>query len=214
VVDTLVLHYTGMRSAEDALERLCDPAAKVSAHWLIDEDGALSALVDEEARACHAGVSWWQGREGLNATSIGIELVNPGHEWGYRPFPPAQMRSLIALCHGILTRWPIPPARVLGHADIAPERKEDPGELFDWRLLAREGLALWPEPDPAPLPDTPGLQAALARIGYRVPRTGGFDPATRRVIVAFQRHFRPARVDGVLDPETWARIRGLLAITP
>ena len=135
-VDMLVLHYTGMASAEAALDRLRDPAAKVSAHYLIDEDGTVVAMVPELLRAWHAGVSWWQGRAGLNDVSIGIELVNPGHEWGYRPFPDAQMAALVELAQGIVARWPIPAGRVVGHSDIAPTRKEDPGELFDWRRLA------------------------------------------------------------------------------
>src|SRR5690606_32120709 len=129
-IDALILHYTGMPSAAAAVNRLCDPAAKVSAHYLIDEDGSVVQLVPEERRAWHAGVSEWQGRPGLNDCSIGIELVNPGHEWGYRPFTEAQYEACIALCRAILERWPIPPGRVLAHSDVAPARKQDPGELF------------------------------------------------------------------------------------
>jgi N-acetylmuramoyl-L-alanine amidase len=211
-VDTLVLHYTGMQSAAAALARLCDPAAKVSAHYLIDEDGCVFALVPEPARAWHAGASAWQVDEGLNDRSIGIELVNPGHEWGYRPFPEPQYRACIALCQAIVGRWPIPPRRVLGHSDVAPARKEDPGELFDWRRLAAEGIGLWPadgEGAPRPLAT---LQAQLARFGYPVPRHGRLDRATELVIAAFQRHFRPERVDGVADRATLARLDGLLAL--
>ena len=135
-IDTLVLHYTGMPSAAAALARLCDPAARVSAHYLIDEDGSVVALVPEEARAWHAGVSCWHGREQLNDTSIGIELVNPGHEWGYRRFPEPQYEACMELCRELLGRCPIPASRVLAHSDIAPDRKQDPGELFDWARLA------------------------------------------------------------------------------
>jgi N-acetylmuramoyl-L-alanine amidase len=142
-VDALILHYTGMASAEAALSRLCDPAARVSAHYLIDEDGTVMALVPEERRAWHAGISVWQGVEHLNDRSIGIELVNPGHEFGYRPFPEAQYRACVGLCQGILGRWPIPAHRVLAHSDVAPRRKQDPGELFDWRRLAQAGIGLW-----------------------------------------------------------------------
>ncbi len=143
-VDILLLHYTGMKSAEAALARLCDPAAKVSAHYVIDEDGTLTRLVDEARRAWHAGVSSWAGDSGVNARSIGIELVNPGHEFGYRPFPAPQMAALTALARDILARHAIPPQRVLGHSDVAPTRKQDPGELFDWEALAAAGIGLWP----------------------------------------------------------------------
>ena len=199
----LVLHYTGMRSATDALARLCDPAAKVSAHYLIDEDGTVVALVPDELRAWHAGVSWWRGRSGLNDVSIGIELVNPGHEWGYRPFPAAQMAALLELAHGLVRRWAIPAERVLGHSDIAPARKEDPGELFDWPQLARAGLCPpVPEVPPVP-PDEVAAAGALASIGYAgAPQGVPLDVALR----AFQRRWRPARCDGVLDGDTMARL--------
>jgi N-acetylmuramoyl-L-alanine amidase len=210
-VDTLILHYTGMPSAEAALERLCDPAAKVSAHWLIDEDGALVALVPEAMRAWHAGVSSWRGESNLNDRSIGIELVNPGHEWGYRPFTGPQYGALIELCHAILGRWPIPPARVLAHSDVAPSRKQDPGELFDWQRLANAGIGLWPEDGAGAPRPLAAVQGQLARIGYAVPMTGELDEATRDALVAFQRHFRPERVDGEPEPGTLARLDGLLA---
>src|SRR5579864_6043616 len=144
-VDLLVLHYTGMKSANEALERLCDPAAKVSAHYTVDEDGTVYHHVPEARRAWHAGVSSWAGATDINACSIGIELVNPGHEFGYRDFPDAQIEALITLCHGILLRHPISSARVLGHSDVAPARKEDPGELFPWARLAKAGIGLWPQ---------------------------------------------------------------------
>ena len=135
----IVIHYTGMKTAQDALERLCDPAAEVSAHYVIDEDGTLYQLVEEDKRAWHAGVSEWEGETDINSASIGIELVNPGHEFGYREFPPEQMEALSELCKDIMARHDI--GTVLGHSDVAPERKQDPGELFDWGWLAEQGIA-------------------------------------------------------------------------
>jgi N-acetylmuramoyl-L-alanine amidase len=208
----LLLHYTGMPSAAEALARLCDPAAKVSAHYLIDDDGAVVALVPEALRAWHAGVSAWQGQSRLNDRSIGIELVNPGHEWGYRAFTAAQYAACIELCRAILERWPIPARRVLGHSDVAPDRKQDPGELFDWPRLAAAGIGLWPadgQGTPRPVGE---LQAQLAAFGYAVPSHGELDEATRLVITAFQRRFRPACVDGHADAGTLARLDGLLAL--
>jgi N-acetylmuramoyl-L-alanine amidase len=210
-VDMLVLHYTGMRSAAEALERLCDPAAKVSAHYLIDEDGSVLALVPDELRAWHAGVSWWCGRASLNDVSIGIELVNPGHAWGYRPFPPPQMASLLELAAALVGRWGIPPDRVVGHSDIAPARKEDPGELFEWQALAAAGLchavpAARPEaPDPA------AAETALARIGYPGPAEGVPLATTLR---AFQRRWRPACCDGLLDPATMGLVQAVAGLRP
>jgi N-acetylmuramoyl-L-alanine amidase len=196
-VDMLVLHYTGMRTAEDALARLCDPAAKVSAHYTIDEDGTVYAHVPEARRAWHAGVASWAGATDINARSIGIELVNPGHEFGYREFAADQIASLITLCHSILMRHPIPSARVLAHSDVAPVRKEDPGELFPWARLAKAGIGLWPQVTAAS-----DLGAdALSRYGY--------DPNAPqdKLITAFQRHFRPKKLDGQWDEEC----AGLLA---
>jgi N-acetylmuramoyl-L-alanine amidase len=200
----LVLHYTGMTSAEAALARLRDPEARVSAHYLIREDGGTVILVPEAERAWHAGVSCWQGRVDLNDVSIGIELVNPGHEWGYRLFPEPQMMAVIALCREIVRRWGVPPARIVAHSDIAPARKEDPGELFDWPRLARAGLGLWPD---SSVPEAPAPAMAamrLAAIGYSVA-----DPAVpfALVLAAFQRRYRRERVDGVLDPETMGLLR-------
>jgi N-acetylmuramoyl-L-alanine amidase len=212
-IDALVLHYTGMADAKAALARLCDPAARVSAHYLIDEDGTVIALVPEELRAWHAGVSVWQGAEHLNDRSIGIELVNPGHEFGYRPFPDAQYRACIELCQAILGRWPIPARRVLAHSDIAPARKQDPGELFDWHRLAEAGIGLWPAQVGTgrrrPVAD---LQRDLARYGYGVPESGVMDAQTGDVLIAFQRHFRPERIDGRADGATLARLDALLAL--
>ena len=208
-VDILVLHYTDMESAEAALSRMTDPAARVSAHYCVDEGGTVYRLVPEDRRAWHAGVSFWAGASDINARSIGIELVNPGHTCGYRPFPEAQMQALEELVRGILARHPIPAHRVLGHSDVAPARKIDPGELFDWRRLARAGIDLWPEalaiPDPGPA-DTPlelsDVQSKLGRFGYGVAVTGILDQATRQALSAFQRHFRPACFDGTPDSET------------
>jgi N-acetylmuramoyl-L-alanine amidase len=202
VIDMLVIHYTGMRSAEAALERLCDPEAEVSAHYLIDEAGEVFALVDEADRAWHAGVSSWRGRTDVNSHSIGIELVNPGHEFGYRPFPTAQMAALADLAHGILARWPIPARNVVGHSDVAPRRKQDPGELFDWYWLAQRGIGLWPKPGPS---DVGEAAALLAEYGYDIA-----DPVA--ALVAFQRHFRPLGCDGVADDETLALLNGLMAL--
>jgi N-acetylmuramoyl-L-alanine amidase len=211
-IDALILHYTGMPTAAAALDRLCDPEAKVSAHYLVDEDGGVVQLVPEERRAWHAGVSNWQGRACLNDCSIGIELVNPGHEWGYRPFPEAQYDACIELCRAILARWQIPPARVLAHSDVAPARKQDPGELFDWPRLAVAGIGQWPRPGPGASRPVGQLQGDLARIGYELAPSGRLDEATRLVVAAFQRRFRPERVDGLPDRGTLARLDGLLAL--
>jgi N-acetylmuramoyl-L-alanine amidase len=207
-IDMLVLHYTGMASAEAALERLCDPAARVSAHYVVAEDGTLWRLVDETRRAFHAGISCWEGETDLNAVSIGIEIVNPGHEWGYRAFPEAQMATVEALCRRLVARWPIPPRRVVGHSDIAPSRKADPGELFDWRRLARAGIGLCPAASDAAWTIRARARALadLAAIGY------GVSPETEEAaLVAFQRRFRPSRCDGALDAETDRRLAEIAA---
>ncbi len=206
-VDMLVLHYTGMASAEAALERLCDPAAAVSAHYLIDEDGTVYRLVAEDLRAWHAGRASWRGETDVNGRSIGIELVNPGHELGYRPFPDAQMAALEVLGRDILSRHPIPPRHVLGHSDVAPGRKIDPGELFDWPRLARAGVGPWPGDVGAAggIPSDDG-EELLDRYGYSI----GATAETRATATeAFQRHFRPARVDGVMDRQSHRRLDAL-----
>ncbi|HEV2098891.1 MAG TPA: N-acetylmuramoyl-L-alanine amidase [Stellaceae bacterium] len=198
----LVLHYTGMQSAEAALDRLCDPAARVSAHYVVEESGLIWRLVPEGRRAFHAGISCWQGQSDLNRVSIGIEIVNPGHEWGYRSFPDAQMAAVEHLCRDILSRHPIPLDRIVGHSDIAPERKTDPGELFDWPRLARAGIGIWPEPAYEPmagLVDRNRALADLAQIGY-------CSAQEQPAIAAFQRRFRPGRVDGLIDAETASRL--------
>jgi len=199
VIDMLVLHYTGMKSAAEALARLCDPGAKVSAHYTIDEDGTVFAHVPEARRAWHAGVASWAGATDINARSIGIELVNPGHEFGYRDFAEDQIAALITLCHSILMRHPIPSARVLGHSDVAPARKEDPGELFPWQRLAKAGIGLWP-------------QAVASEVGSEALTRYGYDPHAPqdKVITAFQRHFRPKKLDGQWDGECAGLLASLL----
>jgi N-acetylmuramoyl-L-alanine amidase len=192
-----------MTSVEAALERLCDPAAEVSAHYVVDEDGSVTALVPEAERAWHAGRSWWHGRAGLNDVSVGIELVNPGHEWGYRPFTAAQTATLVDLARAIMARWSIPPWGVVAHSDIAPDRKQDPGELLDWHRLAAAGVGVWPEPGGGAEPDEAAARSALAEIGYPLEPQG---VALDLSLAAFQRRFRPWRVDGRLDPETMGRL--------
>jgi N-acetylmuramoyl-L-alanine amidase len=220
-VDILLLHYTGMTSEKAALARLCDPEAKVSCHWMVAEDGRIVQLVGEHRRAWHAGVSCWAGESDVNSRSIGIEIVNPGHEFGYREFPDAQIAAVTALCREILSRHPIPPQRVLAHSDVAPARKADPGELFAWDVLAKSGIGHWVEP--APVADGPVLregdvgpsvvafQRGLGDYGYCLEAGGIFDSATVAVVTAFQRHFRPSRVDGVADPSTCATLEALRA---
>jgi N-acetylmuramoyl-L-alanine amidase len=223
-VDFLILHYTGMTSGQAALERLCDPAAQVSAHYLVEEDGRVFQLVDEKRRAWHAGVARWGEITDLNSRSIGIELVNPGHEFGYRAFPEPQMAALLELAVGIVARHPIPAAHVLGHSDIAPARKRDPGERFDWARLAAAGIGLWPDGvceltgGPTLGPGHAGaavttLRARLAAFGYGLAPGEAYDRATRDVVAALQRHWRPARVDGIADQATQAILTALLDLT-
>ncbi len=219
-VDILVIHYTAMPDAAGALARLCDPEAKVSAHYLIAADGTIYQMVSEGRRAWHAGVSHWAGATDINARSIGIELDNPGPGPAARPFAEPLMRALEGLAQGILARHPIPPARVLGHSDVAPARKQDPGETFDWRRLALVGIGLWPAQVPALghrslAPGDTGaevaaLQADLARFGYGAIASGIYDTATAEIITAFQRHWRPAHVSGIADPGTRDMLAALL----
>jgi len=217
----IVLHYTGMESGEAALARLRDPAAKVSAHYLVEEDGRVFALVDEARRAWHAGVSSWRGTSDINARSIGVEIVNPGHEFGYRPFPSVQIEAVIKLIGEVRERWTIDDALILGHSDVAPRRKQDPGELFPWATLALAGHGLWVEPPPAPGAaltfgdDGLGvlaLRGALARLGYDVPVRGAFDEDLMAVVTAFQRHWAQAQCDGVADGVTRARLMAVLRL--
>jgi N-acetylmuramoyl-L-alanine amidase len=221
VPDMLVLHYTGMQSGEAALAQLRDDTreGKVSAHYMVEEDGRIFRLVPEERRAWHAGRSFWKGEEGLNHASIGIEIVNPGHEFGYRPFPEVQIAAVIALLSDIRSRWQIEDARILGHSDIAPARKVDPGELFPWKQIAEAGHGVWAEASAAPGgalaegEESTGvfaLQAGLTRLGYDCAPTGKFDANTREVVSAFQRHWVQSRFDGVADGLTRATLMAVL----
>jgi N-acetylmuramoyl-L-alanine amidase len=213
-IDVLIMHYTGMHTAQEAIDRLRDPAARVSSHYVVDEDGAVLRLVPEGRRAFHAGVSFWRGHSELNARSIGIEIVNPGHEWGYRDFPVLQLAAVCDLCLAILSRHPIPARNVVAHSDVAPGRKEDPGERFDWRSLAENGVGLWPEGVPdigiaGAVRDAVCLRdvrAALVDIGYRIAPEGPFDPSLATVLRAFQRHWRPEAVTGEADAGTRERL--------
>ncbi|WP_374414835.1 N-acetylmuramoyl-L-alanine amidase [Novosphingobium colocasiae] len=195
-ISMVVLHYTGMRSADEALERLCDPAAEVSAHYMIDEEGIVTAIVPEDKRAWHAGQSYWRGITDVNSASIGIELVNPGHEFGYRPFPEPQMDALLPLLADMMDRHDIPRANIVGHSDVAPARKQDPGEYFDWNRLGELGLALEiPAAKMNLFYDNPGaFYLALERFGYDI--TDG-----RAAVRAFQRRWRPEYIDGEIDGE-------------
>ncbi|UAK26255.1 N-acetylmuramoyl-L-alanine amidase [Sphingomonas nostoxanthinifaciens] len=204
-VSIIVLHYTGMTDGPSALRRLCDPEAKVSSHYLVAEDGQVVRLVDEDKRAWHAGKAHWRGIDDVNSASIGIELVNPGHEFGYRPFPAPQMEALMPLMADIAARYGITRGNIVGHSDVAPARKQDPGELFEWERLARVRLAL---PRPIrhltdPHWSDSGFLLALGRFGYDV--VDG-EAAVR----AFQRRFRPETIDGVVDGETRAILLSLL----
>ena len=225
--DAIILHYTGMASGAAAVQLLCDPKAEVSCHYLVWEDGDITQLVPEALRAWHAGRGVWHGETDMNSRSVGIEIVNPGHANGredgaMQPFPAKQIKAVTLLCADICARLGVPPARVLAHSDIAPGRKIDPGELFPWAKLAKAGVGIWLRP--APPDDEAGglrlghadsyvelLQRLLAQYGYGVPQTGSFDEATQTVVRAFQRHFRPARVDGVVDRSTFVTLRKLVA---
>jgi N-acetylmuramoyl-L-alanine amidase len=202
-IDMLVMHYTGMETAAAALARLCDPGSKVSAHYLIDEDGAVYRLVQERMRAWHAGVSAWRGWTDINDRSIGIELVNPGHAFGYRAFPDAQMAAAVDLSREIVARHGIPSRNVVGHSDVAPGRKMDPGELFNWTQLAAAGVGLWPKDSEIGIMDPNVIADMLAKVGYEMS-----DPLA--ALKAFQRHFRPERVTGRIDFGTARRLAGLL----
>jgi N-acetylmuramoyl-L-alanine amidase len=222
--DMLVLHYTGMLSAQMALEKLCSAKSEVSAHYFVFEDGHIVQSVLEAQRAWHAGVSSWRGETDINSCSIGIEIANPGHDHDYRDFPKRQIAAITTLCRGILTRHHIPPERVLGHSDVAPARKRDPGEKFPWRTLAESGVGTWLAPAPIQdggtrlglgdeNADVAKLQKALIDYGYGLESTGIFDPLTQDVVLAFQRHFRPALVDGIADESTVATLQALLKAT-
>jgi N-acetylmuramoyl-L-alanine amidase len=218
--DILLLHYTGMASTSAAMERLCDPAAKVSSHYVVEEGGNIIQLVPEARRAWHAGLSSWEGVTDINSRSVGIEIANPGHSFGYPDFPEAQIAAVIALCRDIVARRGIRADRVLAHSDVAPQRKLDPGEKFPWMRLHRAGVGAWVTP---PLPCgavlAPGnrglevfkLQSALRDYGYGIEATGVYDELTEAVVAAFQRHFRPDCIDGRADASTSETLRALLA---
>ncbi len=208
----IILHYTGMKTGAEALQRLCDPKVKVSAHYMIEEDGRIFKLVDEGKRAWHAGQSFWRGITDLNSASIGIELVNPGHQFGYHAFPAAQIAALKELMHDLIKRHNLSPIHApLAHSDIAPLRKDDPGELFPWQELAQDGLGLWPAPesDDYGHADDAEVQNLLRAIGYDCPMSGAYDRATRAALVAFQRHYHPDNLTGTPEKETTARLRAL-----
>ena len=208
-VSMIVLHYTGMPDAAGAIARLTSPEAKVSCHYLIGEDGQIVRMVDETRRAWHAGRGSWRGVTDVNSASVGIEIVNPGHEFGYRPFPDEQIAALIPLIAEIKDRHGVGRGNVVGHSDIAPTRKEDPGELFPWEALAKRRLAL---PSPTrdlmdPLWTDGGFILALERFGYDVTQQ-------QKAVLAFQRRFRPDRIDGIIDGECRAKLLALLLPRP
>lgn len=222
--DMLLIHYTGVVEAEKALKWLCMEASKVSCHYFVFEDGRVVQSVPEEKRAWHAGVSSWQGIEDNNSRAIGIEISNPGHEFGYVPFNDVQMDSVIALCKDICRRNAIQAHRVIGHSDVAPSRKQDPGELFPWNKLHEQGIGHWvPE---APMRDgrflqmgeegqpVEALQSMFALYGYGLEVTGVFDQKTQDVVTAFQRHWRQSKVDGVADTSTIETLHALLKSRP
>ena len=211
-VDTVILHYTGMKSGAEAIERLCSEIARVSAHYVVEEDGRIFRLVDEEMRAFHAGVSSWKGEGDINARSVGVEIVNPGHEWGLRDFPATQIDAVLALVGDISKRRGISKTRVLGHSDVAPMRKEDPGEKFPWRRLAESGLAIGPyvgPPDAAI--DYDDAIRLLREIGYDVPEIAPGKPAPAAALLAFQRRFCVAELGRGMSPMTKAAIASTAA---
>jgi len=220
-VDMLVFHYTGMETPEEAFARLRDPEAKVSAHYVVEENGDVTRMVDEGRRAWHAGDSSWLRETDINSCSIGIEMINPGHQFGYRAFPEPQMAAIEMLAARIVSRYAIAPQRVLGHSDVAPIRKSDPGELFDWQRLAAKGIGLWPdnigtaEWTLLKLGDSGAgvakLQEDLFTFGYNIEVSGSYGAPTTVIVSAFQRHFRQSQVDGVADRETRAVLAAVLA---
>lgn len=222
--DMIVLHYTGMQDGVSALQQLTNPMAEVSSHYIVWEDGRIFQLVPENARAWHAGRGQWGRDSDINSCSIGIEIVNGGHDYGLPDFPPEQIDAVIALCKDIAERWSIPPHRILAHSDTAPARKADPGEKFPWDRLAQHGVGHFVAPAPlsdglsfargAEGPPVQALQAMLSLYGYALPVTGVFDEATEQTVTAFQRHFRPARIDGVADLSTIKTLRDVIAALP
>ena len=221
-IDMLVLHYTGMEDAERAVKHLCTPGTDVSSHYVVLENGHIIQCVPESLRAWHAGQSSWAGETDINSCSIGIEIANPGHDYGYPAFPLRQIAAVTALCRGIFTRYHIPADRVLAHSDVAPARKRDPGEKFPWRTLHASAIGLWVKPAPI----VPGrifvlgdrdssideLQTLLGKFGYAITPTGYLDGTTRDAVAAFQRHFRQEKVDGVFDISTLETLRSLVEV--
>jgi N-acetylmuramoyl-L-alanine amidase len=223
-INMVVLHYTGMRSADAALQRLCDPRAEVSAHYVVYEDGNILQCVPESRRAWHAGRSFWKGETDINSRSIGVEIVNPGHEFGYRPFPEPQIKAVTELVRDICRRHDIHPWMVLAHSDIAPDRKQDPGELFPWQQLFETGVGHYVAPSSIGSglfmqegdrgQPVEAIQSMLALYGYDIGISGEFDQKTRLVVMAFQRHFRPEVIDGVVDQSTVETLAELLRTLP
>ncbi|MBV8850399.1 MAG: N-acetylmuramoyl-L-alanine amidase [Methylobacteriaceae bacterium] len=224
-VDSIILHYTGMESADAALDLLCDPVHEVSSHYLVSADGEAFQLVPEDRRAWHAGRGTWAGETDMNARSVGIEMANAGHKYGAPPFEDAQIETVIALCKDIAARHRISPSRILGHSDIAVGRKIDPGEIFPWDRLAEAGVGHWVEPAALGTEghslqhddsgsEVVALQKSLADYGYGIAVTGIYDDATAIVVTAFQRHFRPALVHGIADPSTRDTLARLIAAAP
>lgn len=219
----IILHYTGMPTGEAALDWLCNPVSEVSAHYFVDEDGLITQSVPENCRAWHAGRSFWKGDTDINSRSIGIEIVNPGPDAGYPDFPDRQVTAVIGLCRDIMGRHDIPDAHILAHSDVAPGRKIDPGEKFPWSRLAADGVGVWVDPSPVSGgrffqegdsgEPVQALQAMLGHYGYDVELSGDFDAKTTQVVAAFQRHFRPARVDGIADASTLETLHRLLTKT-
>lgn len=222
--DMIVLHYTGMEASQRALDWLCRPESEVSSHYFVDEDGRVAQLVAETRRAWHAGRSFWAGETDINSLSIGIEIANGGHPAGLPAYPTPQIDAVVALCRDIAERWQIRPERVLGHSDVAPVRKVDPGEKFPWGRLHAEGVGHWVEPVPVqggrffqrgdsgqPIE---ALQSMLSLYGYRADIHGRYCEVTEGSVAAFQRHFRPERVDGIADMSTVATLHRLLSLLP
>jgi len=220
----VILHYTGMSTAEAAITLLRDPSAEVSSHYVVDEGGRVVQLTPESRRAWHAGVSCWRGVSDMNSASVGIEICNAGHDGGLPAFPDRQIESVIELCKDLASRHAIRPERFLAHSDIAPSRKRDPGERFPWAELARAGVGNWVEaesPSENPVygrgqegPNVRGLQTLLSLYGYDIQSNGVYDAKTEVVVAAFQRHFRQAKVDGLADASTVGVLRALLAELP
>jgi len=219
--DMILLHYTGMPTADAALERLCTRGSDVSAHYFVFEDGRIVQMVQESRRAWHAGAALWAGETDINSCSIGIEIANPGHDYGYPDFPKRQIAAVTALCRSIAARYAVAPVRVLAHSDVAPARKQDPGEKFPWATLYESGIGHWVKPAPITKgevltlgdrgEEVAALQEQLASYGYGVTVNGDYDSVMHDAVAAFQRHFRPARIDGAVDPSTRITLRDLLA---